>query len=437
MSGVSTPCSLNDDEDLSLARLSIRRNTQSFHDAGDPRDWERAPASRNPSEPRATTTRRSTIQAMEQAQLSGAWEDVCAFLRVPFGPLLHTLSYVNGIDLARFETACPPLARTRMCESASKAAVLASVRRLKGGLDLALRLEGQSWKQLTGWIGSPPAWCVLHELFSATDGPGSWEWKEGWAATDVDVSRWFGVSARAGRVVGLNLFGNRLRGFLPDTVGSLTNLRELVLHHNELGGVIPATLGKLRRLETLDLSCNRLEGGIPDALGGCASLEYLNLAQNRLSGALPPALGRMGSLEALHVDHNGFAGRLPRELGDCARLEVVNASHCRLSGRLPAELGRLARLKALFLGHNAFEGGLEALAPLCGPPPRVTLDRGAAALADAPHAEAGALKEVYVNDNRMDVGDPPPRLVAGLNVLFVVRNEPPRPGAREAKGDGT
>jgi hypothetical protein len=45
MSGVSTPCSLNDDEDLSLARLSIRRNTQSFHDAGDPRDWERAPAS--------------------------------------------------------------------------------------------------------------------------------------------------------------------------------------------------------------------------------------------------------------------------------------------------------------------------------------------------------------------------------------------------------
>ena len=55
MSGVSTPCSLNDDEDLSLARLSIRRNTQSFHDAGDPRDWERAPASRDPSEPRATT----------------------------------------------------------------------------------------------------------------------------------------------------------------------------------------------------------------------------------------------------------------------------------------------------------------------------------------------------------------------------------------------
>ncbi|KAH8083448.1 hypothetical protein JL720_8332 [Aureococcus anophagefferens] len=279
-----------------------------------------------------------------------------------------------------------------MCESASKAAVLASVRRLKGGLDLALRLEGQSWKQLTGWIGSPPAWCVLHELFSATDGPGSWEWKEGWAATDVDVSRWFGVSARAGRVVGLNLFGNRLKGFLPETVGSLTNLRELVLHHNELGGAIPATLGKLRRLETLDLSCNRLEGGIPDALGGCASLEYLNLAQNRLSGFLPPALGRMGSLEALH-------------------------------------LGRLARLKALFLGHNAFEGGLEALAPLCGPPPRVTLDRGAAALADAPHAEAGALKEVYVNDNRMDVGDPPPRLVAGLRL-----RRPQRAAGRARQG---
>ena len=147
------------------------------------------------------------------------------------------------------------------------------VRRLKGGSDLALKLGGQSWKQLTGWIGSPPAWCVLHELFMATLGPESWDWKEGWAATDVDVSKWFGVTAKAGRIVGLSLFSNALSGTLPEGLGSLGNLRELMLHHNNLGGDLPASLGDLRRLETLDLSNNRFVGHVPPTFGRLERLD--------------------------------------------------------------------------------------------------------------------------------------------------------------------
>ena len=86
---------------------------------------------------------------------SESWQD-CDFLKVPFEPLLHCLSFLDDSGLARLETACPPFLRTRVCESASKATVLAALRRASDkapavdivleaprGLDrLASRLEG-------------------------------------------------------------------------------------------------------------------------------------------------------------------------------------------------------------------------------------------------------------------------------------------------------
>ncbi|KAJ8609145.1 hypothetical protein CTAYLR_006064 [Chrysophaeum taylorii] len=377
----------------------LARNHVSFHGAGDPRDWE------------------SSILEMEKAQASGLWDSACSFLRVPFGPLLHTLSYINGIELARLETACPPLARTRMCETASKAMVMANMRRhSKKGLPADFGIVETSWKQLTGWIGSPPAWCVLHDLYCATDGENSWEWSEGWSASDIDVSRWFGVTAKMGRVVGLALFSNSLRGELPRSLGSLANLRELLLHHNQLVGEIPTSLGTLRCLETLDLSANRFSGELPASLAAATRLVYLNVSSNRLSGALPEALGNLTRLEALHVDHNSFTGAIPPSLGALSKLEVLNASNCWLTGELPASLACLVSLRVLFLGHNRLTGRLDVLAPLCydhrrGPPH----DR---------HLPSGQLRELYANDNNLDVRDVHPTLATNLSVLFVERNRP-------------
>lgn len=357
-----------------------------FHGAGDPRDWE------------------SSIFAMEKAQASGSWESVCSFLRVPFGPLLHTLSYINGIELARFETACPPLARTRMCESASKAMVMASVRRHAKMVpaDTFSRLSsGQSWKQLTGWIGSPPAWCVLHDLYTATDGENSWEWAEGWSASDVDVSGWFGVTAKSGRVVGLALFSNSLRGELPRSIGNLANLRELLLHHNQLVGEIPKSLGGLKSLETLDLSNNHFSGELVEG-NFSPRIVYLNLSSNRLSGSLA-TLGHLSKLQALHVDHNSFVGPIPASFGNLASLEVFNASNCWLTGDLPRTLACLKSLRVLFLGHNRLTGTLDVLAALCS-------------------SHNAQFRELYANDNNFDVDVVHPNLTDNLSCLFIERN---------------
>lgn len=371
----------------------------SFHFAGDPRDWE------------------TSICAMEQAQASGSWESVCSFLRVPFGPLLHTLSYINGTELARFETACPPLARTRICESASKAMVMASVRQKGVPLDPKRLQSGNSWKQLTGWIGSPPAWCVLHDLYESTDGANSWEWSEGWARGDIDVSRWFGVTAKSGRVVGLALFSNSLRGELPQSLGSLANVRELLLHHNMLVGEIPTSLGDLKCLETLDLSANRFSGELP-SLAGAQRLVYLNVSQNRLSGAIPADLGRkLNKLEALHLNQNSFTGPIPDSFGSLQRLEVLNVSNCWLTGELPKPLAKLTSLRVVFLGRNRLQGTLDVFAPICYDD---EFHHG------APHRGDGQLREVYANDNNFDVSHVHPRLAA-LDVLFVDRNKPTKP----------
>ena len=92
------------------------------------------------------------------------------------------------------------------------------------------------------------------------------------AGTTVARPR-FGVTVCGSRVVGLGVFGNGLEGELPGSLGSLANLRELLLQQNELRGPVPASLGNLACLETLDLSGNAFEGPLPEALGGCARLE--------------------------------------------------------------------------------------------------------------------------------------------------------------------
>ena len=51
---------------------------------------------------------------------------------------------------------------------------------------------------------------ALVALYRATDGD-SWWWKQGWC-TGTPLSEWHGVIVRDGRVVGLNLRQNNLRG---------------------------------------------------------------------------------------------------------------------------------------------------------------------------------------------------------------------------------
>ena len=86
---------------------------------------------------------------------------------------------------------------------------------------------------------------VLRALYEATDGA-NWRNSEGWM-TDAPQEQWHGVGLDgAGRLTGLNLSGNGLRGRLPTRLAALDALNASRIGDNPaFGGRLPLSLARL------------------------------------------------------------------------------------------------------------------------------------------------------------------------------------------------
>ena len=205
---------------------------------------------------------------------------------------------------------------------------------------------------------------VLEAFYDATGGP-RWENSTNWK-TAVPLSSWYGVvTDEDGRVVGLELGGNGLKGLLPAELRNLSRLDRLDLSHNNLSGRIPAELGRLTHLEVLGLWGNDLSGTIPVELGKLTNLVTLELPANDLSGRIPSALGNLTRLKDLRLWGNSLSKPIPAELGDLTNLQSLELAGNNLSGWIPAELGDLTLLERLDLSSNNLSGRIpSALARL-------------------------------------------------------------------------
>ncbi|KAK3423942.1 hypothetical protein EUGRSUZ_F00696 [Eucalyptus grandis] len=90
-------------------------------------------------------------------------------------------------------------------------------------------------------------------------------------------------------------------------------------------------------LTIIDLSCNSFEGNIPEVIGHLHSLVGLNLSHNHLTGSIPPTLGNLTNLEWLDLSSNKLSWVIPRKLGDLASLGYLNLSKNQLIGRIPQD----------------------------------------------------------------------------------------------------
>ena len=153
---------------------------------------------------------------------------------------------------------------------------------------------------------------VLSILYDRAHGDG---WTDGtnWLS-DAPLSEWAGVEADdSGRVVGLSLRGNNVRGPIHSSIGQLDQLVTLDLSRNWISGSVPAEIGDLSLLRELVLSVNGLVGALPSELGTLDSLRTFNVAATSMSGLVPASFTDL-ELESFLV--NGTELCVPPSLAD-------------------------------------------------------------------------------------------------------------------------
>ena len=219
---------------------------------------------------------------------------------------------------------------------------------------------------------STPAWKIVERyaiavFYYATNG-------QGWInqynfLSDSSVCDWhdesstfhFGVRfcTDDGSVTMLQLPSNNLEGSLPTILGLLSNLSSLDLPDNLVKGTIPSEIFKLSALSgRLDLSYNRLTGTIPEPIGSLTDLNELLLQYNRLDGTIPDGILALTSLTSINLGTNLLIGSIPGNIGSLSLLLHLRLNDNLLTGSIPSSIGMLRRLHKLQLQQNRLTGGI-------------------------------------------------------------------------------
>ncbi|KAF5780773.1 putative protein kinase RLK-Pelle-DLSV family [Helianthus annuus] len=153
----------------------------------------------------------------------------------------------------------------------------------------------------------------------------------------------------------IQLKGLNLTGVLPEEFVNLTNLIEIDLSRNYINGTIPSSFSRLS-VSILSLLGNRLSGPIPEEIGGMSTLEELVIEDNLLGGPLPRNLGRLSRLRRFLASANNFTGTIPESYGRLTNLEDFRIDGSSLSGRIPDFIGNWTNLTRLDLQGTSMEG---------------------------------------------------------------------------------
>ncbi|RZC29543.1 Receptor-like protein 6 [Glycine soja] len=139
----------------------------------------------------------------------------------------------------------------------------------------------------------------------------------------------------------LDLSQNNFVGTIPKCFSKLSiTLRVLKLGGNKLQGYIPNTLPTSCTLKLLDLNDNFLEGTIPKSLANCQKLQVLNLRRNMLNDKFPCFLSNISTLRIMDLRLNKLHGSIGclRSSGDWEMLHIVDVASNNFSGAIPGAL---------------------------------------------------------------------------------------------------
>ncbi|KAK4779870.1 hypothetical protein SAY87_015976 [Trapa incisa] len=183
-----------------------------------------------------------------------------------------------------------------------------------------------------------------------------------WNSSDETPCSWNGIICKEQRVVSFSLPRKNLYGFLPPSLGSLSDLRHFNLRNNKLLGPLPLELFQVQGLQSLVLYGNSLSGSLPNEIGKLSYLQILDLSQNSFNGSIPASILQCKRLRTLHLSVNNFTGPLPHGFGTkLVSLERIDLSFNSLNGSIPVDMGNSSSLQGTVdLSHNMFSGSIPA-----------------------------------------------------------------------------
>lgn len=212
----------------------------------------------------------------------------------------------------------------------------------------------------------------------------------GWIGSDPCGNGWEGVRCTNSRITALTLasmglsgqlsgdiaslselqtldlsYNKGMGGPLPQSIGNLKKLTNLILVGCSFSGLIPNTLGSLRQLSILSLNSNNFIGPIPPEIGLLSSLFWLDLADNKLSGNIPisdktsPGLDMLVNTKHFHFGKNQLSGEIPPQLFSSSMTLVHGLFDSNnLSGKIPSTVGLVRSLEVLRFDRNDLTGSI-------------------------------------------------------------------------------
>ncbi|KAJ0830244.1 putative protein kinase RLK-Pelle-LRR-IX family [Helianthus annuus] len=154
--------------------------------------------------------------------------------------------------------------------------------------------------------------------------------------SDPNPCKWEQVQCLNNRVTRIQIGNKNLKGSLPETLNTLTDLQFLEFQTNQLTGPLPS-------------------------LAGLTQLQRLLLNRNNFSSIPPDFFDGMSSLQHVYLDYNDFASwGVPDSLKSASSLQTFSATSANITGKIPDFFGgdTFSGLTTLHLSFNSLEGGL-------------------------------------------------------------------------------
>ncbi|CAM8991447.1 unnamed protein product [Rhodiola kirilowii] len=157
-------------------------------------------------------------------------------------------------------------------------------------------------------------------------------------------------------LIRLNLSRNHFSGYIPSSIGSLSNLTLLDLSNNLFEGNVPVEIGRMRKLRYISLFNNSLKGQIPYQVSSLQQVWYLDFGANYLETPNWSEFSSMPLLTHLSFYLNELDHEFPSFVYSCQNLTYLDLSFNKFSGQLPSNISNLSNLRDLQLGRNSFNG---------------------------------------------------------------------------------